>query len=169
MDHFEMVEKLRQKANVTYEEARDALENSQWDLLDALIYLESQGKIQSQQAQSYTTKREEQAAPPPEQDLRGTFTRFFSHIAELINKANQINLEVRKRDKLVLAVPLTVLILLLIFMFWWVLPALVIGLFAGFRYTFKGPGVAESINKAMDKAARTAEDLRSGNRRDDEG
>ncbi|NLO13382.1 MAG: ubiquitin, partial [Clostridiales bacterium] len=44
MDHFEMVEKLRQKANVSYEEAKAALEHSEWDLLDALVYLESQGK-----------------------------------------------------------------------------------------------------------------------------
>ena len=45
MDHFEMVEKLRTKANVTYEEAKAALEASDWDILDALVLLESEGKV----------------------------------------------------------------------------------------------------------------------------
>ena len=39
MDHFEMVEKLRAKANVSYEEAKAALEASDWDILDALVLL----------------------------------------------------------------------------------------------------------------------------------
>ena len=34
MDNFEKVEKLREHANVTYEEAKEALENSNWDILD---------------------------------------------------------------------------------------------------------------------------------------
>ena len=44
MDNFEKVEKLREHANVTYEEAKEALENSNWDILDAMIYLEKNGK-----------------------------------------------------------------------------------------------------------------------------
>ena len=59
MDQMEMVEKLRQKANVSYEEARDALEKSAWDLLDALVYLEGQGKIrQEAQGDRFTTRQE---------------------------------------------------------------------------------------------------------------
>ena len=45
MDHLEMVEKLREKANVTYDEARTALEVCNWDLLDALLLLENEGKL----------------------------------------------------------------------------------------------------------------------------
>ena len=45
MDHLEMVEKLREKANVSYEEASAALEKCNWDLLDALLLLESEGKL----------------------------------------------------------------------------------------------------------------------------
>ena len=39
MDLFEKVEKLREKANVTYEEAKAALEKADGDLLDALATL----------------------------------------------------------------------------------------------------------------------------------
>ena len=45
MEHIEMVEKLMEKANVSYAEAKQALENNNWDMLDALIELERQGKV----------------------------------------------------------------------------------------------------------------------------
>lgn len=40
MEHLEMVEKLVEKTGVTYQEARDVLEKTDWNLLDALIALE---------------------------------------------------------------------------------------------------------------------------------
>ena len=45
MDNFEKVERLREKADVTYDEAKRALEACNWDMLDALIYLETLGKV----------------------------------------------------------------------------------------------------------------------------
>ena len=45
MTELEKVEKLREKANVTFAEAKEALNNSGGDILDALIYLENQGKV----------------------------------------------------------------------------------------------------------------------------
>ena len=50
------------------------------------------------------------------------------------------------------------MVLLLIFAFWVCVPLLVIGLFAGFRYSFSGAELGrESINHAMDKAAEAAD------------
>lgn len=162
MDHMEMVDKLREKANVSYEEAKTALEKSEWDLLDALVYLENQGKMGAEKTETYTTKKEPRPQADEAQDVRGAFTRLFSFIAELINKGNRISMEVRRHQKLVLTIPLTVLILLLIFVFWWVLPIMVVGLFFGARYSFKGPGIADTVNRAMDKAADTAQSIKSG-------
>jgi hypothetical protein len=56
MDHFEMVEKLREKANVSYEEAKAALEAADWNLLDALVLLENQGKVTG--SDPYSTRTE---------------------------------------------------------------------------------------------------------------
>ena len=58
MTHYEMVELLREKANVSYEEAKDALETANWDLLDAIVLLEREGKTQNRPS-SYSTKNEE--------------------------------------------------------------------------------------------------------------
>ena len=40
MKSYEMVETLSQKAHVSLEQAKEALENSNWDILDAAIYIE---------------------------------------------------------------------------------------------------------------------------------
>ena len=47
MDEFEKVEKLRQRANVSFEEARDALRLCDGDLLDAMVYLERIGQAKA--------------------------------------------------------------------------------------------------------------------------
>ena len=46
MERMSMVETLRDKTNVTYEEARDALERADWDLLEAVVLLERDGKVE---------------------------------------------------------------------------------------------------------------------------
>ena len=65
MDHLEMVEKLRAKANVSYEEARDALEACDWDLLDALLMLESEGRLNEEKQAEYTTRPKTEEKPAP--------------------------------------------------------------------------------------------------------
>ncbi|NLW20742.1 MAG: hypothetical protein GXY84_05150 [Clostridiales bacterium] len=165
MDQFEMVEKLRQKANVSYEEARTALERNGWDLLDALVDLEAQGKTRREEAQSYTTRKEE---PKQEQarDLRGGFARLFAFLGQLINKAGEIHLDVSRDGKVLFSLPLLVVALLLVFLFWWVVSLTVASLFFGLRYRFRGHQVTEGMNRAMDKAARTAQSIVTGISRD---
>ena len=47
MDKLKLVDRLREKANISYEEAKIALENSNWDILEAMLYLEKHGKVNS--------------------------------------------------------------------------------------------------------------------------
>ena len=60
---LEMVERLREKASVSYAEAKQALEYSEGNLLDALIYLEEKGNIPRTENAYFSTK--DQPAPPP--------------------------------------------------------------------------------------------------------
>ena len=46
MEDYKLVEKLKNEANISYEEAKSALEKSNWDILDAFVYLEEMGKVQ---------------------------------------------------------------------------------------------------------------------------
>ena len=53
---LEQVEKLKERANVSYEDAKSALEITDGDLLEAVIYLEKQGKMRGPQMSSYNTQ-----------------------------------------------------------------------------------------------------------------
>lgn len=54
---LEQVEKLREKADISYEQARQVLEQTQGDLLEALILLEQQGMLRPEgQGASYSTR-----------------------------------------------------------------------------------------------------------------
>ena len=69
---LEQVEHLREKAAVSYGQAKAALEYSGGNLLDALIYLEERGVIPRPEDTYYSTKGERAAparpgpAPPSE-------------------------------------------------------------------------------------------------------
>ena len=69
-----------------------------------------------------------------------------------------------KDNQEIFRVPVTLLVVLLIFAFWVVVPLLVVGLFFSMRYHFAGPDVRSvdiDLNKAMDTAADAAENIKS--------
>ena len=59
---LEQVERLREKADVSYAQAKEALEYSGGNLLDALIYLEEKGAIPRPEDAYYSTRGEHTAA-----------------------------------------------------------------------------------------------------------
>lgn len=165
MDHFEMVEKLREKANVSYEDAKAALEATDWDLLDALVYLEKEGKMQDEGSARFTTRQEPRPEQPrPDDSAKGVFTRLFETLASVINRINRIDLEVSRRRKPLFTLPLLALLLLLGFAFWVTIPVMVISLFFGVTYRFRGVNGVDGVNRVMDKAADVAENIRTGAR-----
>ena len=58
MNKLDKVETVREKTGVTYEEAREALEHHDYDVLDAIVELEQQGKTQTHTAHHTTTSTE---------------------------------------------------------------------------------------------------------------
>ncbi len=163
MDHFEMVEKLRQKAQVSYEDAKASLEACNWDLLDALVYLEQAGKLQSEGKTSYSTRQEPNPVHKSSPAYSGgIFQRLFDLLVSLINRLNEVDLDIKKADKTLFSLPVIAFILLLVFAFWITLPLMVVGLFFGLRYRFKGYKGVENVNRVMDKAAKMAENIKSG-------
>ena len=167
---LELVERLREKADVSYAQAKQALEYSQGNLLDALIYLEEQGAIPRPQQTYYSTQNI--TSPPPvtqvlvrqsvpkgekegkrENPVRRLFTALRRGLVE-----NE--LEVWRRQQPVTSLPMLILIILLVFAFWVTVPLLLFGLFLGFRYRFSGPDLEdESLNSMMEKVANTADDV----------
>lgn len=63
---LEQVEHLKRTADVSYDDAREALIQADGDLLEAMIWLERQGKTQGG-VSSYSTREGQSAGPQVEQ------------------------------------------------------------------------------------------------------
>ncbi len=163
MTQYEMAEKLAEKMNVTLEEAKEALEACDWEMLDAALMLEKAHGANTQAAYSTRPESEDERSDreKSKERRRGIVKGVGEFFRSLLNMGNRNRFEVRKGDEVALEMPVLVLALLLIFAFWVCMPALVIGLFAGFRYSFRGAELGrESVNHAMDKAAEVAEKVK---------
>ena len=176
MTTLEQVEKLRAMSDISYEEAKAALDAAGGNLLDAVIYLEKQGKISPPGGGGYYSSAETRSQNPDAKnpnreyhsDQAAEESRFFTLLKQfgrvcltLIRKGNRNTFEVSKDNEPKLYFPVTVLALLLIFAFWFTVPLALIGLFFGYRYRFSGPDFQkQTINTAMDDAAKAAEDLK---------
>ncbi|MBP7400979.1 MAG: DUF4342 domain-containing protein [Clostridia bacterium] len=185
---LEQVELLRSKADVTYEEARQALEAANGDLLDAVVLLEIQGKVKPPKAAGRNARdasadrtdgpAEAQGTGTPEAGRAGTaekpndgkcrrtgadsgFHKLWAWIKRVVYIGNHNHFVATRGTQTVLTLPITALVLLGICFFWAVLALVVIGMFTGFRYSFKGPDIhTDAANNIMNSAAEAAETLK---------
>lgn len=165
MTHYEMVELLREKANVSYEEAKNALEASNWDLLDAIVLLEREGKT-GKASSGYSTKA--QSEPPMDEEkprrseFRDNMRRLGGWIAHLIEIGNRNSFIVTKEKKEVLQLPVTAAVALLCVSWPITVILLIVGLFSGCRYSFRGPHLGtETVNNVMNKVNDAAESVKA--------
>ncbi|MDR1028717.1 MAG: DUF4342 domain-containing protein [Clostridiales Family XIII bacterium] len=91
-------------------------------------------------------------------EVMGKMWRFA---VKVFHKGNINHFEVYRRGESILSIPVTILVIALVFLFWVTLPVLIIALFFGCRYRFRGPDLdRDAINNAMKAAANTAEDIK---------
>ncbi|NMA48715.1 MAG: DUF4342 domain-containing protein [Tissierellia bacterium] len=173
---LEQVEKLRQYASISYEEAKAALEETNGDILEAIVNLEKQNKIngpkeggyynssaKNEESQENSTKETYKAEHSKKEgsSFRELTGKFFKWCGNILNKGNRNILEVVKGNQKVMSVPVTVLAVLMIFTFWITIPLLVVGLFFGYRYKVIGPDLGkDNVNRAMDSVADAAENIK---------
>ena len=173
MANFELVEKLRERANVTYDEAKAALEACGDDLLEAMILLEKQGKVRTpKNGGFYSTKSNKKKSSnydycyydyhnEKKGSVSAALSKFFGFCGKLIHMANTNIFVIKRNDIQLVALPVSVLILFIIFAAWITLPLLIIGLFLGCRYRFYGEQTEKtSINNAMNKASDVADSIK---------
>ena len=150
---LEQVEKLREKSSVGYEDAKAALEASGGDMLDAMVWLERNGKIGEKKTGSYSSggqkdtgassqSREQSGggngAETPNETFGQTFQRFLNWLGRVFQKGNRSSFDVyNDREARILTLPMTAFVLLLILLFPLTLVLLVIGLFCGCRYSYR--------------------------------
>lgn len=150
MDKLNRVDKLKEKAEISYEEAKYALENNNWDILEAMVYLEDIGKIKRPEISEYYTNdyssgyektsngyavESENYKTNEDSYEKKDFQGIFEAVCKVIDTGNNIFLEVSRRNIILIKLPITVIILLLFFAFWFIIPLMIIGLFFEVRFS----------------------------------
>ena len=177
MTELEKVEKLREKADVSYAEAKEALDNANGDVLDALILLEKNGRATipagggffsgagvpaEQHEQQHRANNSGSQSAYRGESFSAMMRRFGRFCLNMFHKGNTNFLDATsKGGEHMFSCPVTVLVLLLLFFFWITVPLLVISLFLGFRYQFRGEDLGrDAVNNVMDGASSVVEDVK---------
>ena len=191
MTELEKVEKLREKADVSFAEAKEALDHADGDILGALIYLENQGKSTVPAGGGFFSGAgTDNVTRMPELDYRGgrsgksgktaggnaqrseaqrngesfreMMRRFGNFCLKMLEKGNSNYLDAKKNDSLAFSCPVTAVVALVVFLFWITIPLFIISIFCGYRYSFRGEDLGrESINRVMESAAVVVDDMKN--------
>lgn len=181
MSKMDKVELIREKTGCTYEDAKNALDAAEGDVLDAIIALEKDGKVGafstartstnpasgdgSQDGSAVSDDMAAAQAAYEESTSKGAFKKDLDSLWEWLKAAARKSWEVklagtRKGDE-AFSLPLLIVILGLLCTGGSLLFLFIIGLFFGFRYHFVGvEKTSIDINEVMDKVADKAEDIK---------
>jgi len=132
---LEQIDLLRKRANVGYQEAKEALEKNNGDLVDSLAYLEKENKIKGKSCCS------------GEDTLWEKFKRFIS-------KANKIKLIIYNKEETILKLPVTIAAILAVLITPVVIAAFILALVTGYKIKFqKENGEGYAVNDTLDKVS----------------
>lgn len=132
---LDQIDELRKRVSVSYADAKEALENCDGDMLEAIVYLEKNNKARL----SYAGKK----------------TGFAEKINRLIKKGSKVRCIIHKQDNIILNLSLNMVILLLLILsplFWLIALCLLAAMLTGHRIKLKSSDNSTSkINETLDK------------------
>ena len=185
MDHLEKVEELVAKAGCSYADAKEALERADWNMLDAIIALERDGKVEKASASfstdgtepEYTvntqamqrtnageSESEEESASDSKQDGLSGFSRFKEACKEFfitVKKVLTMNFVtvLSKNGNQMLHIPIWIALIPLLVWFWGVLAVCLVMMVLGCKFHFEGRDFGKTgINETIDRASQAAYD-----------
>jgi len=134
---LETIDALRERTQVSYSKAKEALEHSNGDLIEGIVYLEAQG---------YSTTENEK-------EKKGAFKK---NTKSFFKKMNRMNFDLLKEGKTALRLPLALFLLTLLFAFPVVVFGLLIAVILGYKIEFSkdGKGI-KNINDSLDNISNT--------------
>ena len=170
MDSLEKVERLRERADITYEEAKAVLDETGGDLLDAIVLLERRGKVKGPSRSTYSTEYEQQTEHVNVQEKVREQERSAIGFGEILGKVLRTVVRilrfnsfcVSRNGEMLFMLPAWVFALILFFSWRLLVPCMIISLFFGVRYSFAGRDDLSKANDFMDKAGKVAEGVKKG-------
>ena len=163
MNEFEKVEKLVQKANVSYEDAKKALEEANGDMLDAMIALEKAGKVNGPSQSTYTTNTQQQSIyrdvptviEQSNQQKEGK--SFFKDLGAAIKRGFQYTVDnsvkVVRNGQEIIKLPLWISIIMMLAAWELLIIVIIVSLFLDCRYSIVGKDDTNEVNRVMNQAS----------------
>ena len=187
MENYQKVEQLVSKAGCSYEEAKTALEANGWDMIDAIVSLEREGKVKTEESGTAVQYAEEPVEVVPDvtaDEIEGSFDRkitysykddqggagkersakrerkLLSRIKSILTKNRMVVL--KSNGQQIADLPIWIPIIALLAVFWATLIVAVIAMLFGCRFHFEGEDLGKTnINNTMDKATDYAEKVKN--------
>lgn len=147
--NLEQIEMLKARANVSYGEAKELLEKCNYSVVDALIELEKQSKVNPPKTEA-----------APENCCGGTIKKVFKLGERLFHKGNETKFVISKADHKIVDLPVNIVILSTII----AAPLTVLGvigaLVTSHKIRFSQAGREDlKINQTMDKISNAVSDV----------
>ena len=143
MEHIEMVERLHEKAGISYTDAKDALERSGWDMLEALVLLEREGKIDPLTASTSSSdggtsyEKVTATASRKESNFHEAMNGVREKLRKMFDDSLSTDFVVKRQGKEVFRLQVLIALILCLCLWEPILAALVIGLICDGRYSFE--------------------------------
>jgi hypothetical protein len=145
---LEQIDLLRKRANVSYEDAKEALEKFEGDIVEALVYLEKENKIKSK-------------------DKRDCRSDFWERLKSIIKKGNKTKFVIKNNKNTVINIPLTLAIIVTVFATPFVIIGLIAALLTKHRISIiRVDGENLEVNKVIDKMTSAVNDMASQSQSD---
>lgn len=126
---LEQIDLLMKRADVSYTDAKEALEHTNGDILEALLWLEQNNKVKNSSSSDFAVKT-------------GNF----------IDKLNKTRFKMFRRETTYVNIPLSVALILIIPTFYISIAALLISLIMGIKIELEGDNdIAQKVNSSIDK------------------
>ena len=107
-EKLEKIDELRRRANVSYQLAKEALEKNDYDVLEALIDLEKEGKVNHAIPAAQPVEKTEKKTKPSEDGISASIKRLF-------HKSMQSSFILKDKNReQVLKLPLLIALILVI-------------------------------------------------------
>jgi hypothetical protein len=123
---IEMVDEVLKRVNVSIEDAAEALELNNCDVLSAIIYLEKNKKVRTSSKEKF------------EKNIDNTCNSLTSWLKKIIHLGNTNYIVIRKDEKIISNLSITITSITLIFGFYVVIPLLILAMLTGHQITFEG-------------------------------
>ncbi len=140
------IDLLRERTKATYEEAKEALEKNDGDLVEAIIYLE---KKKGLKRDKYSKKESE----------------FKNQAKSLLKKLIEIEFIVHRSGKTIINVPILVLLIATIIGCPFVIIGLIASLLTGHRIKFTNKNKKMAVSKVFDNMSDAVDNFKKENKR----